>query len=157
MSAGLLAFGDDEVESFGAGGFHVGAGGIEVRVVGDHVAGLEHGGEEDAFGGASLVGGNDVLVAEDALHGVAEARVAAAARVALIAFHDRSPLVDGHGAGAGVGEQINEDVIGREEKEIVVSGTQEDLAVGTLRPVDGFDTLDAERLDDGADRHEGPR
>ena len=31
---GLAALGDDEVESLGAGGFNIGAGGVEVSVVG---------------------------------------------------------------------------------------------------------------------------
>ena len=152
---GLLAFSDDEVEGFGSGGFDVGASGIEVSVVGDNVSGLEDGGEEDALGGASLVSGDDVLVAEDALHGVSETDVAAASGVTFIAFHDGSPLVGGHGSGAGVGEEIDEDVIGGHEKEIVVGVLEETLAVSTLRPVDGLDTLDAKWLDDGADGHDG--
>ncbi len=151
--AGLLAFGDDEVESFGADSFDVGAGGVEVGVVGHYVATLEHGGEEDALGGASLVSGNDVGVSEDALHGVAEADVAAASSVALIAFLNGSPLVDGHGTGAGVGEQIDEDIVGGEQEQVVVRCFQKAFAVGTLGPMDGLDTLDAEWFDDGANGH----
>ena len=68
--AGLAAFGDDEVDGFGADELDVGAGGVEVGVVGHDVALLAHAAEEDALGGAALVGGDDVLVAEDVLDGV---------------------------------------------------------------------------------------
>ena len=92
-------------------------------------------------------------VAKDALHGVAEAKVAAAAGIALIAFHDGSPLVGRHGAGAGVGQQVNEDIVGQEKEQVVVGGLQQMFAIFALGPVDGLDTLDAEWLDDGMDGH----
>lgn len=151
--AGLLALGDHEVESFGTDRFDIGAGGVEVSVVGHHVAALEHGGEEDALGGPSLVSGNDVGVSEDALHGVTEADVASASSVAFIAFLNGSPLVDGHGSGAGVGEQIDQHIIGSEKEQIVIRGAKEALAVGALRPVNWLDTLDEKWFDDGADGH----
>ena len=93
-------------------------------------------------------------VAEDALHGIPEADVAAAARIALIALHDGSPLVGGHGAGAGVGQQIDQHIVGREKKQVVVCKLKKALAILALSPVDGLDTLDTEGLDDSADRHE---
>ena len=51
-----------------------------------------------------------------------EAVEAAAAGVALVALHDRGPLVRGHGAGAGVGEQVDEHIVGGEQEKIVVRG-----------------------------------
>ena len=109
--------------------------------------------EEDAFGGATLVRRDHVLVAEDVLHGIAEAVEAAAAGVALVAFHDGGPLMRGHGAGAGVGQQVDEDVVGREQKQVVVRGAQQMLALFAGGPADGLNALDAERLDDGLDGH----
>ena len=38
--AGLLAFGDEQIDGFGAGGFDIGAGGVKVSVVGHDVAGF---------------------------------------------------------------------------------------------------------------------
>ena len=67
---GLLAFGDDQIDGFGAGEFDVGAGGVEMRVVGDDVAFLARDAEENALGGAALVRGDDVAIAEDVLDGV---------------------------------------------------------------------------------------
>ena len=60
--------------------------------------------------------GDDVPVAEDILNGILEAIEAAAAGVAFVAFHDGGPLVGGHGAGAGVGEQVDEDIVGGEQE-----------------------------------------
>ena len=125
----LPAFGDDEIDRLRADEFHVGAGGVEVGVVGNDVALLAHHAEEDALGGAALVRGNHVLVAEDVLDGILEADEAAAARVALVAFHDGGPLVRGHGAGSGVGEQVDQDVVGGEKKQVVMRSLEQLLAL----------------------------
>ena len=150
LQAGLAALGDDQVHGFGADELHVRAGGVEVRVVGDDIALFAHHAEEDALGGAALVGRDDVLVAENILHRSAELLEAAAAGITLIAFHHGRPLVGGHGAGAGIGEQVDEDIVGGQEKEVVVGGAEQSLALGAGRPVDGLDGFDAEGLDDGA-------
>ena len=118
-------------------------------VVGDDVALLAHHPEEDALGGAALVGGDDVLVAGDVLHRVAEAVEAAAAGVAFVALHDRRPLVRGHGAGAGVGEQVDQHVVGAQQEKIVVRVAEQLLPLLAGGPADGFDALDAEGFDDG--------
>ena len=118
-----------QIDGFGADKLHVGAGGVEVGVVGNDVALFAGHSEQDAFGGAALMGGNHVLVAEDVLDGVAEAIEAAASRVALIAFHDGGPLVRGHGAGARVGEQVNQNVVGRQQEQVVMRGLQQLLLV----------------------------
>ena len=151
---GLPAFGNDQVDRLGADKLDVGAGGVEVRVVGDHVALLAHHAEQDALGGAALVSGNHVPVAEDVLHRIAEPVEASAAGVTLVALHDRRPLVRGHGPGAGVGQQVDQHIVGRKQKQIVVRGAQQLLALLAGGPADRLDALDAERLDDGA-RHEG--
>jgi hypothetical protein len=114
-----------EIDGLCADKLDVGAGGVEVGVVGDDVALFAHDVEEDALGGAALVGGDDVGVAEDVLDGLLEAVEALAAGVAFVAFHDRGPLVRGHGAGAGVGEQIDEHVVGVEQEEVVMRGAQQ--------------------------------
>ncbi len=121
-----------------------------MRVVGNHVSFLAHDVEKDALGGATLVGGDHVLVAEDVLNGIAKLVEAATASVALVAFHDGGPLVGGHGAGAGVGEQVDEDIIGGQEEKVVVGGLEKLLALGAGGPADGLDALDAEGLNDGA-------
>ena len=89
--------------------------------------------------------------------GVAEVIEAAAARVTLVAFHDAGPLMRRHGAGAGIGEQVDEHVVGGQEEQVVVSRAQQLLALLAGGPANRLDALDAERLDDGFDGHGGSR
>ena len=60
---GHAALGDDEVARLGPLDLDVGARRVEVVVVRDDLARLEHGVEEDALGGAALVGRDDVAEA----------------------------------------------------------------------------------------------
>ena len=122
--AGLLAFGDHQIHSFGTDKFNVGAGGVEMGVVGDDIAFLAHHAEQDALGGATLMGGNDMPEAKDVLNGIAKAIETLAAGIALVAFHDGGPLMRGHGASAGISEQVDQDIVGRKQKQIVVRGPQ---------------------------------
>jgi hypothetical protein len=78
-----------------------------------------------------------------------------ASGVRLVALHDACPLVGGHGAGAGVGEQVDEDVVGFKQEEVVMRGAKELFTLGAGGPANGFDGLDAEGLDDGFCRHGG--
>ena len=139
---------------FGAYEFHVRSGGVEVGVVGDDVSFFAHHAEKDALGGSPLVSGDDVLVAEDILHGAAELLEAAAAGITFVALHHGRPLVRGHGAGPGIGEEVDEDVVRGQKKKIVERGAEQVLALRAGGPVNGFDALDAEGFDDGA-RHGG--
>jgi hypothetical protein len=61
-------------------------------------------------------------------------------------------LVLRHGAGAGISEQIDEDVLGPEQKRIVPGGGEECDALFAGREADRLHGLDAERLDDGLER-----
>ena len=153
LQARLAALGDHQIHRLGADKLHVRARRVEVRVVGDDIAFLAHHAEQNALRRAALVGRDDVLVAENILHRRAELLEAAAAGITLIAFHHRRPLVRGHRAGAGIGEQVDEDIVRGQEKKVVVRGAQQLLALRARRPVNGFDALDAERFDDCA-RHD---
>jgi len=125
FEARLATFRDDQVHGFRTDKLDVGAGCIKVSVVGDNVCFLAGDTEEDALGSAALVRGNDVLVANDILDRVAEMVETAAPSIAFIAFHDGSPLVGGHSSRAGVREEVDQDVIGGQEEEIVVGGAQQ--------------------------------
>ena len=56
----LARFGNRQVHRLGADKLDVGARGVEVRVVGHHVALLAHHVEQNALGGAALVRGDHV-------------------------------------------------------------------------------------------------
>ena len=111
--------------------------------------------EEDALGGASLVRRDDVLEARELLHGVAEPVIGAAAGVRLVPLDERAPLRGRHRARAGVRQEVDEDVLRVQEKD-VVAGLGDGLAplVGSRR-LDRLDGLDPEGLDDRAEFHEG--
>ena len=154
LHARLASFRNHQIASLGADEFHIGSGGIEMRVVGDNVAFLAHHAEQNALGGAALVGGNDMLVAKDILNRIAKPIEAAAAGVALVALHHCGPLMSGHGAGSGVGEEIDQNIVGGKKKQVVKRSPQQLLALRPRGPVNRLDALDAERLDDGT-RHGG--
>ena len=112
-------FGNGQIHGARAGEFDIGAGGIEVGVGGDHVAGLAHHGEQDAFGRASLVGGNHVAEAGQLVGRALQAEEALAAGVGFVAAHHGGPLLGGHGAGARIGQQIDQDVARVDEEQVV--------------------------------------
>ena len=146
---------DGQVHGFGADELDVGAGGVEVRVVGDDVTRVAGHAEQDALGSAALVRGDHVLVAEDVLNGIAKAGEAAAAGIAFVALHNRGPLRGRHGAGAGVSQQVDEHVICGQQKQVVVRESEQFFALLTRGPTDGFDALDAKWLNDGFGGHGG--
>ncbi len=151
IEAGLrvAGFGQGEIHGARAGEFHVGAGGVEVGIRGDDVAGLAHDGEEDAFGGASLVGGDHVTEAGELVSDALQAEEAFAAGVAFVAAHDGGPLRIGHGAGAGVGEQIDQNISGVDEEEIVAGLGEKALAFRGSGVMQRFHALNAEGFNDG--------
>ena len=145
----LASLGNDQVHRLGAGELDVGTGGIEVGVVGHHVAGLAEGGEEDLLGGAALVGGEHLAEAEDVLHRGQEAEPGAAAGVGFVATHDGRPLLGTHCRGATVSEEVDEHVLRLEQEDVVCRVAQPLLALHRSGEVDGLDGLDLEWLDDG--------
>jgi hypothetical protein len=149
----LCGLGAAQIQRRGADGLEVGAGGVEMRVVRHDVAGAARGGEQDALGRAALVRGDDVAITGDLAHGRLEAEERAGPGVGFIAGHHAGPLGGGHGAGAGVGQQVDDDVLRLEEKEIVVGGGQRGGALLAGGEADGLDRLDAKRFDDGLELH----
>ena len=76
-----------------------------------------------------------------------QAEEAARAGVALVALHDGAPLARRHGAGAGIGEPVDEHVLGAELEDVQLARPQQPLALGAGGHADGFDALDAEGFD----------
>ena len=76
-------------------------------------------GEEDLLGGPPLVDRDHVLEREQLPHRVEEDVVRRRAGVRLVAVLDRRPLVPAHRAGAGVGEQVDEHVLGAHLEQVV--------------------------------------
>jgi hypothetical protein len=76
-AARIAALGDDEVDGFAAELLDVRARGIEMVVRRDLHPGLQQHGEQQALGGAALMGRDDVRKAGDVHHDALEAREAA--------------------------------------------------------------------------------
>src|SRR5579859_4645384 len=149
----LFGLRDRQVEGFRARKFTIRAGGIEMGVVWDDVALLAHDAEQDAFRGAALMRGNDVTKTEDTLDGIAKAREARRARVRFIATHHGGPLFGGHGGGSGVREEVNQNGVGRDKKQIVAGRFQQPFALGGQSAMDWLDALDAKRFNDSSNGH----
>jgi len=132
---------------------HVGARGVEVRVVGDDVAGLDGLGEENALRRPPLVRRDDVALAgEIADHGL-EAFEGSRPGVRLVADHHPCPLLGRHRPGAGVGEEVDQDLVGAEPEQVPSGLGEGSLSLLPRREPERLDGLDTEGLDDRAVRH----
>jgi hypothetical protein len=155
---GNASLGDHEVAGLRPLHLDVGPGRVEVVVVGHDLTGLEDGVEEDPLRGPPLMGGDDVSQARELAHHVPEAVVGAASRVGLVALHERAPLRGRHGPGSGVGEEIDEDVLGVQAEDVVPRLPEGRLAFLAGGELHRLHRLDAEGLDDRLEvRHETPR
>src|ERR1051326_4946010 len=120
-----------------------------MRVVRDDVGLAGHHGKKDALRGAALVGRNHMLEPGEILHHALEAVETFTAGIGFIAAHHGRPLLGGHGAGAGVGQEIDQDILGVDEEQVVAGLLEETPALFGRGLPERFDTLDAEWLDDG--------
>jgi hypothetical protein len=139
---------DDQVAGLGVVPLQQRPGGVEVAVARHHVARLADGPEEDALGRPALVGGHEVGVAGQVPDHRLEPVEAAGPGVALVAEHDGRPLPGAHGAGARVGEPVEEHVLGPELENVELGGGEEIFPLDAGGHADGLDRLDPERLDE---------
>ena len=139
---------DHQVHRLSAGELHVGSGRVEVGVVGDHLAGAADDRVQDLLGGTALVGGDDVAEREQSLDGLEEDIPGGAAGVALVPALDRGPLVAAHRPGTGVGQEVDQDIVGMDPEQVPAGLLERPLALGLRGQADGLDRMDPERLDD---------
>jgi hypothetical protein len=79
-----------------------------------------------------------------------EAVKAFAAGIGLVAAHHGGPLFGGHGAGAGIGEQVDQNVAGADLEEVIAGSFEKAFALLRRGSPQGLDAFYAEGLDDGA-------
>jgi hypothetical protein len=142
------ALGDDEVACFGVLDFDVGARGIEVRVVEDDLARFQDCVKEYPLGRAALVRGDDVAKSGELRHHRVEALEGAAPRVRLVTAHHRAPLVGGHRSRSGIGQQVDENVLGAQPEDIVPGMVESKTPLRGGCEFDRLDGFDPEWLDD---------
>jgi hypothetical protein len=129
--------------------FQVGAGGVEVAIVGHHIPLFAHRREQHFFSSPALVRGHKKLHAGDVLDDFLQPVKTARSRITFVTFHDGAPLARRHGAGAGVGEPVNQHVFGAQLEHVEFGGFQQLLALRPGGHADRLDTFDAKRLDQG--------
>ncbi|MNH12758.1 hypothetical protein D3C79_723090 [compost metagenome] len=100
----------------------------------------------DLLGAASLVGRDGKGITEDLLHRPLQGVVAAAAAVGLVAAQHGSLHVLGDGAGATVGQQVDEDVFTVQQEGVHARPDDGLLPVGTGGTLDRLDDTNAERF-----------
>ena len=148
IAVGSRPFGDDQVERLGAGRLDVGAGRVEMRVVGDDLPRPADHREQDLLGRAALVGRDDVAEREELLDGLEEGEPRGRPGVRLVAVLDGRPLVAAHRAGPRIRQEVDQDVVGVEREEVATGCLEGRFAFGPSRDPDRLDGVDAERLDD---------
>src|SRR3989304_346607 len=89
-----------------------------------------------------------VSVAEDRFPRGLEPPEAPTPSIAFVALHHRRPLPSAHGRRPGVGQQVNEDLLGRQKKHVVVRPLELLAAIFRCGPANRFDGFDLEGLDD---------
>jgi len=145
---GRQSFGAEQVRRLPPHILDIGAGGIEMTVVGHPISGAYQSFRQDRLGGPSLMGGQYVGKTGDIPYGALETFPGPAAGVAFVPHHHGRPLGRGHGAGAAVGEQVDTAVVGVQQKDVVMRPLE---GRGTLLgsgQVDGLRGFDAKGLDD---------
>ncbi len=130
----------DQIKRIYPNKFKIGAGGIEVAVIGYNIPFVRAGHGQNTFCGTALVRGKNMLHPGDSANGLFESTERRAARIAFVAQHHRGPLLGGHGPGAAIGQQVDSAIFRVEIKNIVMGCLQ---SCGTL-----FGRNDLERFGD---------
>jgi hypothetical protein len=146
VRCGIVRLIDHTVHRDPAVVFDVRLGGVEVDVVGNVVAFLDHGGEQQVLGHASLVRRDHVLVPGDAPYRLLEAEVVVAPGVRLVAHHQCRPLLIRHRGRAGVGEQVDRDEPRGNAEDVVARLRERRFPLGARGEGDRLDGLDLERF-----------
>ncbi len=144
----LKSFVDDQVDGFCTGFLDVCAGGIEVVVARDDLAGPADQLEQDTLAGTPLMRRQDMRhpgqFEEDRL----EVIPAPPSGVRLVGAKHSGPLRVAHRRGAAIGQEVNQDVLGGNLKRIEVGVSEDLFALFRRREPDRLDHFDLERLDD---------
>src|SRR5690606_14250237 len=115
----VARFRDGQVHGPQAVAHDVGPGRVEVGVAHHRLAFLPDAAEQHVLRAPPLVGGDDVLKPRLPGHRLPQPAAVGAARVRFVAEEHARPLAVAHGAGAAVGQQVDNDLLRRQGEQIV--------------------------------------
>ena len=138
-----------------AGVLDVGAGGVEVGVVGHDLAVAADRREQDPLRRPTLMGRDHVLEREQVPDAFEEPEPRRRPGVdSRRRASDRRPLVARHRPGARVREEIDQYVLGAESEQVVACMPDRLATIFRRGHHERFDRVDAKRFDDRVERHE---
>jgi hypothetical protein len=146
VEVGVESSGDGQVERDALPDLDVRARRVEVSVGRDDLAWVDHRSEEDAFGAAALMRGDDEWETEDVVHRLPEAVEAPRAGIGLVPLDESRPLRLAHGAGPRVGQEVELDIRCGQLKDIPAGGVERALTLVARGRADGLDHLDPKRF-----------
>src|SRR5207245_6592284 len=109
--------------------------------------------DPDPLCGPALMGRDDFLESREPPHAVLKPIERATPGIRLVAVHHRGPLPGRHSAGAGIGEQVDQDFVGVEAEEVVAGALEGRLALVRRGEADRLCRVNPKRLDDRAEGH----
>jgi hypothetical protein len=115
-------------------------------------AGGRSGGEQDLLRRPALVRGQDVPEREQAPHRRAEPAERGRSRVSFVAPLHAGPLLSRHRAGPGVGQQVDQHLLGPQLEQVVPRGGQGGRPLRPGGQPHRLDRVNAERLNDRPER-----
>ena len=121
-------------------------GGVEVSIARNDMPFLHQIGEQHVLGSTSLMGGDDILRAEETLHHLLELIERRCACIALVAQHHGRPLAVAHGTGARVGETVDVHLFGLQHKYVVMGFTKPLFSLCAATLSEWLDHLDLPRF-----------
>ena len=92
------------------------------------------------------MGGDEMLETENLGHRLLKPEEGARAGVRFITLHHRSPLSVAQRTGAGIGEEIDEDIVGAKPEDIEACRCQCSFTFLTADPPDRFNSFNPERF-----------
>ena len=149
LRAGVMGLVNDDVVERATGELLMDPRRREVHVAGDVLAGSDEDLRDEVLGPSALVGGADVGEAVALLDRLDEMVEGAGTRIGLIPEHQGAPLPVAHGGRAGVGEQVDVDVVAAQQEGVVPRGSDRGLTLVSARHPDRLDHLDPVRLGNG--------
>ena len=142
----VLRLVDGDVDGAGLAIFDMTLRGVEVCIARHHIAFLHQVGEQHVLSCTALVGGDDVLESEDALHHLLELIERCGTGIALVAKHHRRPLAVAHGTGARIGQAVYVDLLGLQHEYVVVGFAEPLFSLLACALTQWFDHFDLPRF-----------